>query len=117
MADAYLNEVCEFLATSGYHDPDRIRHYAREVFHNLWLRIAYMRRVSDVERQLFIILQEIPVSVGPFKPGLIQQLIQLNAAQRFLIVARDLENWSSKNLSLSTRIPGWNSPHHCSRYG
>jgi hypothetical protein len=105
VTDQYLNFVTEYLVVTGYHDTDRIRSYARGIFHKLWLRIAYTRRVSDFERQLFIFLKQIPANVAPFQDVLIQKLVMLNSYQRFLIVGRDLENWNSKNLSLATRVP------------
>ena len=105
VADHYLNFITEFLVVTGYHEEDRIRSYTREMFHNLWLRIAYTRRVSDFERQLFIFLKQIPVNVAPFQDLLTQKLVMLNSLQRFLVVGRDLENWTSKNLSLATRVP------------
>ena len=104
VANHYLDLITEYLVVSGYHEPDRIRSYARDVFHNLWLRIAYTRRVSDFERQLFIFLKQIPVNVAPFQDVLIQKLVMLNSMQRFLVVARDLEIWTSRNLGLATRI-------------
>lgn len=105
VANHYLDFITEFLVVTGYHEKDRIRRYTREIYHNLWLRIAYIRRVSDFERQLFIFLKQIPVNVAPFQDLLTQKLVMLNAQQRFLVVGRDLENWSPKNLSLATRIP------------
>ena len=105
VSDHYLNFVTEYLVISGYHEEDRIRKYTRNVFHNLWLGIAYMRRVSDIERQLYIYLKQIPINVAPFQDILIQRLTSLNALQRFLVVGRDLESWNSKNLILATRIP------------
>ncbi|MDA0349330.1 MAG: hypothetical protein O3C43_19755 [Verrucomicrobia bacterium] len=105
VSDHYLNFVTEYLVVSGYHEQDRIRKYTRKVFHNLWLGIAYMRRVSDIERQLYIYLKQIPINVAPFQDFLIQRLTSLNALQRFLVVGRDLESWNSKNLTLATRIP------------
>ncbi|MCZ6675196.1 MAG: hypothetical protein O7C75_19855 [Verrucomicrobia bacterium] len=105
VADQYLDLITEYLVVTGYHGKERIRFYAREIFHNLWLRIAYIRRVSDFERQLFIFLKQIPVNVAPFQDLLTQKLVLLNSLQRFLVVGRDLENWTSKNLSLATRIP------------
>jgi hypothetical protein len=105
VVDHYLNFVTEYLMVSGYHEQDRIRRYTRNVFHDLWLGIAYMRRVSDVERQLFIYLKQVPINVAPFQDVLIQHLISLNSLQRFLIIGRDLENWNSKNIVLATRIP------------
>ena len=105
VADHYLDFITEFLVVSGYHEEDRIRSYTRNIFHNLWLRIAYIRRVSDFERQLFIFLKQLPVNVAPFQDLLTQKLVMLNSLQRFLVVGRDLESWTSKNLSLATRIP------------
>lgn len=104
VSNEYLDFVTEFLVVTGYHDRDRIRGYTRQVFHNLWQSIAYFRRVSDFERGLFIFLKQIPVNVAPFQDPLIQKLVLLNALQRFLVVARDLEHWNSKNLILATRI-------------
>lgn len=105
VADPYLNFVTEYLVVTGYHDSDRIRSLTRKIFQNLWQRIAYTRRVSDLERQLFIFLKQIPVNVSPFQDLLTQKLVMLNALQRFLLVGRDLENWNSKNLSLASRLP------------
>lgn len=105
VADHYLDFITEFFVVTGYHDEDRIRSCTRNIFHNLWQRIAYTRRVSDFERQLFIFLKQIPVNVAPFQDVLIQKLIMLNSLQRFLVVGRELENWDSKNLILATRIP------------
>ncbi len=103
VADQYLNFITEYLVVAGYHEEERIRHYCGEIYHNLWLRIAYLRRVSDFESQLFVLLKTIPVNVAPFQDLLTQKLIMLNSLQRFLVVGRDLENWSAKNLSLSSR--------------
>ena len=105
VADHYLNFITEFLVISGYHEEERIQGYCREVLHNIWLRSSYIRRVSDFERQLFIFLKQIPINVAPFQDLLIQRLVMLNSLQRFLVVGRDLESWSSKNLSLATRVP------------
>ena len=105
VADHYLNFITEFLVVSGYHEDERIQGYSREVFHNIWLRAAYIRRVSDFERQLFIFLKQIPLNVAPFQDLLTQRLVMLNSLQRFLVVGRDLESWSTKNLTLSTRVP------------
>ena len=104
VANQYLDFITEFLVVSGYHEEDRIHSYSRKVFHNIWLRIAYIRRVSDFERQLFIFLKQIPVNVAPFQDVLTQRLVMLNSLQRFLVVGRDLEGWNSKNLGLSTRV-------------
>ena len=114
VADHYLNFITEYMVVTGYHEEDRIRSYTREIFHKLWLRIAYTRRVSDFERQLFIFLKQIPLNVAPFQNLLTQKLVMLNSLQRFLIVGRDLENWTSKNLSLATRVPKYelNSPFY-----
>jgi hypothetical protein len=105
VANRYLDFITEFLVVSGYHEEDRIHSYSRKVFHNIWLRIAYIRRVSDFERQLFIFLKQIPVNVAPFQDVLTQRLVMLNSLQRFLVVGRDLESWNSKNLGLATRVP------------
>ncbi|MDA9764539.1 hypothetical protein N9C83_04170 [Opitutales bacterium] len=105
VSDQYLNLITEFLVISGYHEEDRIQGYCREVLHNIWLRSAYIRRVSDFERQLFIFLKQIPINVAPFQDLLTQRLVMLNSMQRFLLVGRDLESWSTKNLSLATRVP------------
>lgn len=105
VAEIYLDFVTEYLAVTGYHDPDHIRSLTRKIFQNLWSRSAYTRRVSDLERQLFIFLKQIPVNVSPFQDLLTQKLVLLNALQRFLLVGRDLENWTSKHLSLATRLP------------
>lgn len=104
VSDEYLDFVTEFLIVTGYHEEERIRSYTRQVFQNLWQSIAYFRRVSDFERGLYIFLKQIPVNVAPFQDPLIQRLLMLNSLQRFLVVARDLEQWSSKNLILATRI-------------
>ena len=100
----YLDFITEFLVVSGYHEEDQLRRYSREVLHNIWLRSSYIRRVSDFERQLFIFLKQIPVNVAPFQNLLTQRLVMLNSLQRFLVVGRDLESWSTKNLSLATRV-------------
>lgn len=105
VTNQYLNFITEYLVVSGYHEEDRIRSYTREVLHNIWQRAAYIRRVSDFERQLFIFLKQIPVNVAPFQDVLTQRLVMLNSLQRFLVVGRDLESWTSKNLSLATRVP------------
>lgn len=104
VADHYLNFITEYLQVSGYHDEQQIQRYTRELFLSAWQEISYFTRVSDFERQLFLNLKKIPVSVSPFQSVLTRKLIQLNATQRFLLVARDLEQWSSKNLVLSTRL-------------
>ena len=104
VSEEYLDFVTEFLIVTGYHEEERIRSYTRQVFQNLWQSIAYFRRVSDFERGLYIFLKQIPVNVAPFQDPLIQKLVLLNSLQRFLVVARDLEQWSSKNLLLATRI-------------
>jgi hypothetical protein len=105
VANQYMDFVTEFLIVTGYHEEDRIRSYTRNIFHNLWLRVAYTRRVSDFERQLFIFLKQIPVNVAPFQDLLTQKLVMLNSLQRFLVVGRDMESWTSKNLSLAARVP------------
>ena len=79
MADQYLNFITEYLVVAGYHEEERIRHYCGEIYHNLWLRIAYLRRVSDFESQLFVLLKTIPVNVAPFQDLLTQKLIMLNS--------------------------------------
>ncbi len=104
VADHYLNLITEYLQVSGYHDASQIQRYTRDIFHNCWQQISYFTRVSDFERQLFLNLKQIPVNVSPFQSVLTGKLILLNSTQRFLLVARDLENWSSKNLILSTRL-------------
>lgn len=104
VSDEYLDFLTEFLIVTGYHEEERIRSYTRQIFQNLWQSIAYFRRVSDFERGLFIFLKQIPVNVAPFQDPLIQKLVMLNSLQRFLVVARDLEQWSSKNMILATRI-------------
>ena len=101
----YLDFMTEFLVISGYHEEDRIQAYCRKTLHNIWQRSAYIRRVSDFERQLFIFLKQIPLNVAPFQDLLTQRLVMLNSLQRFLLVGRDLESWSIKNLTLATRVP------------
>jgi len=103
IVDQYLDLVSEYIRISGYHVESEISALSSRVFENLWLRIGFSRRVSDMERKLFLFLKQIPVKVGPFQDILTQRLLQLSAQQRFILVARDMENWNFKQLSLATR--------------
>jgi len=103
IVDHYFDLVSEFLRISGYHTESEMHTLSSRIFENLWIRIVFSRRVSDVERKLFLFLKQIPVKVGPFQDILTQRLLQLSSQQRFILVARDMENWSFKQLSLATR--------------
>ncbi|TVR51050.1 MAG: hypothetical protein EA425_08050 [Puniceicoccaceae bacterium] len=99
LAGLYLDLTCEVLYLNGFtSQTDRLR-YAEMILLRLWKFLPYTRRLSDFERFLALHLQQ---HRAPLRNRLADDnhrlLAKLHPAQKFLIVAREFDNWTHRAL-------------------
>lgn len=109
VVDHFTNLVVEYLAISGYSNRKKLQLETEKVFLRLWSQIPLASRVSDVERLLWLQLSAIPFNHEGFarqletQPEWWKEIARFNNEQRFLLVAREMEDWTPHWLSLATR--------------
>ncbi len=100
----YLDFLSEYYYLLGYTDETERLSQVQSTLVDCWKFAPYIRRVSDLERFLCILLEKKPFNPAhEFAPPH-ENLAQLNHSQRYLLVARTYQNWTYKALHLSTRI-------------
>lgn len=105
LVEPYFDLVLENLYFAGFTaQPDRLAR-ANQIFHQVWQRIAFTTRVSDFERLLYHALCHLPAQEGTFLDTLPRQLSRLSPRDRFLLVAREMEDWHPRWLVLCCRTP------------
>lgn len=103
-AICYLDFLSEYFYLIGYSDEGERLNIIESTLLDCWKYAPYIRRVSDFERLLGVLLEKrsSPLSMVFEFPH--DKLGQLNHTQRFLLVARTLQNWSYRGMHLATRI-------------
>jgi|GEM_PF-720936 len=99
----YFDLLSEYFYLIGYTDSrDRIFEIT-SLLTECWSYLPYTRRVSDFERFLQLRLEKRAASakfeIGEKHPA----LSSLNHEERFLLVAREFEEWSYKTICLAIR--------------
>lgn len=105
--EAYSHLASEALALSGYTGAGREK-ALRWVFAELWSRLAYARRLSDFERLLAVVvsgLPQHPLAGDLPQAALAAKLAALPPLHRFGLLAREMENWPLRYVSLAIRLP------------
>ena len=104
-AACYIEFLSEYFYLLGFTSVDSRLEQIRATFLRCWQYAPYIRRVSDFERFLQIQLERLPASPseGPSEESR-SRMNDLDHTQRFLLVARNYQNWSYRALHLATRI-------------
>lgn len=103
-AMCYLDFLSEYFYLLGYTDEDERFTQIQSVLLDCWKYAPYIRRVSDFERFLGVLLEKRSSKSSVEFGSPHEKLNQLNHTQRFLLVARTFQNWSYRALHLATRI-------------
>jgi len=100
----YLDFLSEYYYLLGYVDEtDRLLQIEATLI-DCWKYAPYIKRVSDFERFLGVLLEKKRCNPGHEFESLHERLATLNHTQRFLLVARTYQNWTYRGLHLATRI-------------
>lgn len=102
-ASNYTNLISEYLYLAGFTNREQRLFGVEQVLSDCWRYLPYTRRVSDFERFLQVRLERHAANPFPRFPALHQRLARLSHEQRFLLVARVLEEWGPKSLKLALR--------------
>ncbi len=103
-AMCYLDFLSEYFYLIGYSDEDERLAQIQSTLLDCWKYAPYLRRVSDFERFLGVLLEKRDPNLSLNFDSPHEKLGQLGHTQRFLLVARTFQNWSYRALHLSTRI-------------
>ncbi|MCH6255756.1 hypothetical protein MLD52_04310 [Puniceicoccaceae bacterium K14] len=99
----YANFLSCYFYTLGYTDADARNREIEKTLVKIWKYLPYTKRVSDLERFLFIQLGDEQPLEGREFPELHAYLANLRHEHRFLLVARIFERWNYKELKLALR--------------
>lgn len=103
-ASSYFDLLSEYFYLIGYEDPRERMFEMQKLLSDCWRYLPYTRRVSDFERFLQLQLEKRKPRGEPSMAPEHEALRGLDHVQRFLLVAREFEEWSYKNLALSLRF-------------
>ncbi len=103
-AICYLDFLSEYFYLIGYSNEQERLNIIQSTLLECWKYAPYIRRVSDFERFLGILLEKSSSVLPTAFKSPDEKLGQLNHTQRFLLVARTLQNWSYRGMHLATRI-------------
>ena len=104
-AACYNEFLSEYFYLLGFTSVDARLEEIRSTLLRCWQYAPYIRRVSDFERFLQIQLERSAhVPSLDLPESSYRTINDLNHTQRFLLVARNYQNWSYRALHLATRI-------------
>lgn len=104
-AACYIEFLSEYFYLLGFSSTEERLEQIRATYLRCWKYAPYIRRVSDFERFLQIQLERLPTSPSLDLPDETYRSINnLDHTQRFLLVARNYQNWPYRALHLATRI-------------
>jgi len=103
-AICYLDFLSEYHYLIGYSDEEERLNAIESTLLECWKYAPYIRRVSDFERFLGVLLEKRSSHLSTAFKTPHEKLGQLNHTQRFLLVARTFHNWPYRGLHLATRI-------------
>lgn len=99
----YVDLVHEYLYLTGCQGSARRREAVLNLFTGLWTRLRYTGRLSDFERLLTRTLIASESSELAYHSALEGAMSQLSGKDRFLIVAREMEDWHLRWVGLASR--------------
>ncbi len=100
----YLDFLSEYFYLIGYSNEEERLNRIESTLLDCWKYAPYIRRVSDFERFLGVLLEKRSLHDSPEFTPPHDKLTSLDHTQRFLLVARTFQNWSYRGLHLATRI-------------
>ncbi len=92
-AICYLDFLSEYHYLIGYSDEEERLNAIESTLLECWKYAPYIRRVSDFERFLGVLLEKRSSHLSTAFKTPHEKLGQLNHTQRFLLVARTFHNW------------------------
>ena len=103
LSSQYADLLSEYFYLLGYSNPVDRLFEIQKLLADAWRYASYVRRVSDFERLLQILLEK-RNALSPLNLGEPHECLgQLSHLERFLLVARTFEAWSYKSIRLSLR--------------
>ena len=112
VVEHFTDLVFEYLSVSGFNTRKTIHREAEKIFLRLWSQMPLASRVSDVERLIWLQLSRLPLDESGFLNRVNElspwwkEIASLSPEERFLLVAREMEGWSTPWLALATRNRG-----------
>jgi len=104
-AACYTEFLSEYFYLLGFTSVEARLEQIRATYLRCWKYTPYIRRVSDFERFLQTQLERLPTVPSLKLPEeTYHRINDLDHTQRFLLVARNYQNWSYRALHLATRI-------------
>lgn len=104
LADVYFNLVTEYLYLCNLDEGETIQK-AELLLREGWMRLPYLKRLSDWERFLARSLMAVePKRPVPVEDNSRKRLVELDPHAKFALVAFELENWGYKWLTRALRL-------------
>lgn len=99
----YIDLAHEYLYLTGFQSAGQRREATLKIFTSLWTRLQYTGRLSDFERLLTRTLLQVESRTLDYHTALEGAVAQLAAKDRFLLVAREMEDWHPRWIALACR--------------